>query len=62
MTGLSHVCGTCTGIFRLLSVLQPFTAEEKRVLVERSRKSIEQSTRHMQDRLLQMPTPTDRIQ
>lgn len=55
-------CGTCHGILKLLSALQPLTEEEKRVLLERSRKSMEESTRRMQDRLLRMQTQTELIQ
>jgi hypothetical protein len=41
---MTHDCGTCHSILKLLSALQPITEEEKRILLERSRKSLEETT------------------
>ena len=63
---MTHACGTCVGIFQLLSVLQPLTEEEKQILLERSRKSAEEVRAVMaqreKDRLLKMKSLTDFIQ
>ncbi len=58
---MTRVCGTCSSLLQMLAKVR-LTPEERTILLERSRQSIEESTRIMDDRLLRMPIQTDKIQ